>query len=246
LRRAPGLLGAVAAACFALPATASAQTPAAGLDEAGRLNVDFTVDRFVMRNGRLHARGTAVARLSGVDGQTRTVRKRATAPVLIAQRGSRRCALIALSLVPLRLDMLGLRVETSTINLRISGIRRGEGAGVLGRVLCSLNNSRVRLRTASGARGREVAQLVDAQARHPRVPGHGHAAAAGGDQPGAEQLPGAVLQLGPLELSVLGLLVELFGENRRDPVTITVTAFRGGGVLGDLFCGLAGPAPPPS
>ena len=47
------------------------------------------------------------------------------------------------------------------------------------------------------------------------------------------------------QLNVLGLLVELFGENRRDPVTITVTAFRGGGVLGDLFCGLAG-APLPA
>jgi hypothetical protein len=47
------------------------------------------------------------------------------------------------------------------------------------------------------------------------------------------------LQLGPLEL-VLGLVIELFGERRRDPVTITITAFRGHGLLGDLFCGLAG------
>lgn len=52
------------------------------------------------------------------------------------------------------------------------------------------------------------------------------------------------LQLGPLELNVLGLLVELFGESRDDPVTVTVTAFRGGGLLGDLFCGLAGGPPP--
>lgn len=48
------------------------------------------------------------------------------------------------------------------------------------------------------------------------------------------------LQLGPLELNVLGLLVELFGESRDDPVTVTVTAFRGGGLLGDVFCSLAG------
>jgi hypothetical protein len=48
------------------------------------------------------------------------------------------------------------------------------------------------------------------------------------------------LQLGPLRLNVLGLLVQLFGESRNDPVTITVTAFRGRGILGDLFCGLAG------
>jgi hypothetical protein len=60
------------------------------------------------------------------------------------------------------------------------------------------------------------------------------------------QQPGAFLQLGPLELNVLGLLVELYGASPTQPVTITITAFRGGGVLGDLFCGLAGTVPPPA
>jgi hypothetical protein len=52
------------------------------------------------------------------------------------------------------------------------------------------------------------------------------------------------LQLGPLDLNVLGLRVELYGPSRNAPVRITITAFRGGGVLGDLFCGLAGTPPP--
>src|SRR5687768_13410132 len=127
-----------ASACLGLPATAaaddptstSAQTPAASLDDAGRLTLDFTVDRFVARDGRLRARGTAVARLSGAGESTETVRRRVTAPVRIAQAGSRTCALITLRLATLRLDLLGLRVETSEINLRISGIRRGAGRGV--------------------------------------------------------------------------------------------------------------------
>ena len=55
-----------------------------------------------------------------------------------------------------------------------------------------------------------------------------------------QRCPVLFLQLRSLDLNVLGLIVELFGESRRDPVTITITALRGGGVLGDLFCGLAG------
>jgi hypothetical protein len=48
------------------------------------------------------------------------------------------------------------------------------------------------------------------------------------------------LVLGPLDLNLLGLVVELYGENRNSPVTLTITGFPGQGVLGDLFCGLAG------
>jgi hypothetical protein len=227
--------------------TASAQAPTAGLDDAGRLSVNFTVDRFVMRDGRLHARGTAVAQLSGVGAQSRTVRQRTTAPVRIAQAG-RRCALITLALAPLRLDLLGLRVETSTINLRISGIRRGAGSGVLGRVLCSLNSTRVNLRSASAARAAARtlnSALPDRGLRAFRATAKLQPQAATSQQPASCQV--LFLQLGPLELNVLGLLVELFGETRNAPVTITVTAFRGGGLLGDLFCGLAGaplPTPP--
>jgi hypothetical protein len=48
------------------------------------------------------------------------------------------------------------------------------------------------------------------------------------------------LILGPLDLNLLGLVVELFGPNRNAPVTLTITSFPGQGVLGDLFCGLSG------
>jgi hypothetical protein len=49
------------------------------------------------------------------------------------------------------------------------------------------------------------------------------------------------LVLGPLDLNLLGLVVQLYGPQRNQPVTLTITATRGGGVLGDLFCGLSGP-----
>jgi hypothetical protein len=48
------------------------------------------------------------------------------------------------------------------------------------------------------------------------------------------------LILGPLDLNLLGLVVQLYGPNRNAPVTLTITSFPGQGVLGDLFCGLSG------
>jgi hypothetical protein len=243
----PGLATAVVAAvCLVVPATVGASTasaqapPSASLDDAGRLTFDFRVDRFVVRDGRLAARGTAVARLAGPGMTTRTVRQRVTAPARIAQAGRRICSLITLRLAPLRLDLLGLRVETSTINLRIRGVRRGAGSGVLGRVLCSLAGSRVNVRPAAA---RAAARALNAELprrglRTVRAGATLYPQAVTSDHQGS--CPVLFLQLGPLELNVLGLLIELFGETRRDPVTITITAFRGHGLLGDLFCGLAG------
>jgi hypothetical protein len=48
------------------------------------------------------------------------------------------------------------------------------------------------------------------------------------------------LVLGPLHLDLLGLNVELYGQNRRSPVEVTIHALPGHGILGDLLCGLAG------
>ena len=48
------------------------------------------------------------------------------------------------------------------------------------------------------------------------------------------------LVLGPLDLNLLGLVVQLYGPARNQPVTLTITSTPGGGVLGDLFCGLSG------
>jgi hypothetical protein len=240
------LAGALVATA-ALPAPALAQEttvaqaappPAASLDDTGRLALDFRVNRFVVRNGRLAARGTAAARLSGPGSATRTVRQRTTAPVRIAQAGRRRCSLIRLTLAPLRLELLGLHVETSTINLRIRGIRRGAGSGVLGRLLCSLAGSRVNVRPAAA---RKAARALNAE-----LPRRGmrtvHATATLYPQAVTSQAASCqvlFLQLGPLKLNVLGLVVELFGAKRSDPVTVTITAVRGEGILGDLFCSLA-------
>jgi hypothetical protein len=175
--------------------------------------MDFRVDRFVVRNGRLAARGTATARLSGPGSPRRTVRERVTAPARIAQQGRRRCSLISLSLAPLQLDLLGLRVETSTINLRIRGVRRGSGSGVLG-AFCARSPGQPRQRAAGGCASRGArSQRRTATSRAADGPRRRDAATPGGDERHQGSCQVLFPQLGPLELNVLGLLVELFGEN---------------------------------
>jgi len=57
------------------------------------------------------------------------------------------------------------------------------------------------------------------------------------------------LSLGPVQLNLLGLEVILDNCNN-GPVTVTITAIPGGGLLGDLLCSLSdllsGPRPSPT
>jgi hypothetical protein len=52
------------------------------------------------------------------------------------------------------------------------------------------------------------------------------------------------LTLGPLDLNLLGLLVHLGGgATGNDPLHLTITADPTKGLLGSLWCGLAGGVP---
>jgi hypothetical protein len=48
------------------------------------------------------------------------------------------------------------------------------------------------------------------------------------------------LTLGPLNLNLLGLIVQLSGAAPTDPVHLVITADSNGGILGSLLCGVAG------
>jgi hypothetical protein len=50
------------------------------------------------------------------------------------------------------------------------------------------------------------------------------------------------LVLGPLHLDLLGLVVDLYGQTKSDPVHVSITGEPGHGLLGDLLCSLAGGA----
>jgi len=211
------LLGAVLALAMAAPATAEAASD-------GKITVRSKVTGFSVQNGRLVANGEVTARLRGsgqVVKDTARVRFRA-----LQQRG-RRCDVLTLRLAPLTLELLGVRVQTSTINLELYG-RRG---ALLGNLVCALSDARVRLPRIAAALNRQLDDRplrVMAATTEIRV----------ADHQGVCQV--LRLVLGPLQLDLLGLNVELYGENRRSPVVVTINALPGHGVLGDLLCGLAG------
>jgi len=55
-------------------------------------------------------------------------------------------------------------------------------------------------------------------------------------QRGAATCPVLSLTLGPLNLDLLGLFVDLYGPTTKDPATVTIVADPNGGALGKLFC----------
>jgi hypothetical protein len=100
---------------------------------------------------------------------------------------------------------------------------------VLGSLFCTLAKAKVKTASASAAATKLNARIAKRPIRPLRltVPVQAVAAQASGLCQVLE------LTLGPLHVNLLGLVVDL----RR--VHLTITATPGGGVLGNLFCGLA-------
>jgi hypothetical protein len=211
------LLSAVLAIALAAPATADAASD-------GKITVRSKVTSFSVQDGRLIANGEVTARLAG-SGQV--VKDTARVRFRALQQQGRRCDVLTLRLAPLTLELLGVRVQTSTINLEIYG-RRG---ALLGNLVCALSDARVRLPRIAAALNRRL------DGKPLRVLGASTDIRTADHQGVCQVLR---LVLGPLQLDLLGLNVELYGENRRSPVVVTINALPGHGVLGDLLCGLAG------
>jgi hypothetical protein len=172
-----------------------------------------------------------------------------------AQAG--RCHVLTLTLNDLQLNLLGLNVDLSETNLRIFAIRRGDGSGVLGRLFCALSRSTIRLgRGASASRAHQVVRSLNTRLKHHSMRAFrasavidssttdGGSSSDGASAAQATQTCNVLkLVLGPLDLNLLGLVVQLYGPTRNQPVVLTITATRGGGVLGDLFCSLGETTP---
>lgn len=150
------------------------------------------------------------------------------------------CPILNLSLGPIDLNLLGLVVETSAICLDITA---QQGGGLLGDLLCSVANllngglsldqilgqlSPAQLTTLTNGLtqllNQVFASLTSSQAVTPPAAT-------------AESCNVLNLALGPLDLNLLGLRVELDDCNS-GPVTIDVTA-QPGALLGDLLCSLS-------
>jgi hypothetical protein len=217
------------AAAFAMALTAAAPASAAHDGTAKRVGKFTMVTKITSvraaGNG-LVANGVVIGRLN--SGGT-VIRDRARARFRVAQRAQNgRCNILALRLAPVHLALLGIRVDTSHISLDVTARRRG---GVLGRLFCALVNAEIRFpRTAIARINRELddAPIATRSVAPVRVATH----------QGTCQILDLIL--GPLHLDLLGLVVDLYGQTKRDPVRVTITGEPGHGLLGDLLCSLAG------
>jgi hypothetical protein len=218
-------LAALAAAiALAVPASANAAT-------SSTLSMRAKITSFRATASGVVADGTLTGKL-----RSGTTVSRDRAPVrfrVAAKRHGRRCNVITLRLAPLDLELLGVQVKTSHISLDVYA-RKGR---VLGDLFCALSHAKITFpRTA------RVAHALNSRLDgHPlRVFAASQSLPASAAQAQPQSCQVLKLVLGPLHLDLLGLVVDLYGKTRRDPVIVTINAQPSKGLLGQLLCGLAG------
>ena len=189
--------------------------------------VPITITGVIVRDGQLFATGVA-----GSNTFETPITLDAT-PSLVPGA----CPILNLQLGPIHLSLLGLNVDTSPICLDITA---NAGQGLLGDLLCGVANllsGGTPLATILAALSpdqltRLGAGLTSALNQAVFIP-----------LSSSQSLIGAScnilnLALGPVDLNLLGLRVEL-DNCSGGPVTLDVTATPGSGLLGDLLCGLS-------
>jgi hypothetical protein len=234
------LAATVAAACTvsAAPAAAKDAPPgwrASAAPDTSTMRVNVRIQRFQLQGRQLVAKGVARAGLRDESGALST----ATKPVTFQVRGGGSCRVLTLNLDTLQLTLLGLRVDTSAVNLKITGQRSG---GALGQLFCrlargiNLNRRALALsaqRTLNRRIGRKPLNAIGFRANVQPSAQAAQAAPA----PGSCQVLDLIL--GPLNLDLLGLRVDLYGAQTTQPVRVLITADPNGGILGQVFCRLA-------
>src|SRR3954467_15984849 len=220
--------GLMLAVCCALallvPVAAADAAPASSTN--GRVAVGAKIKRFAVVDRKIVARGVLKTRVAGAGSS-----KAAQTPVtfaVAAQAG--RCQVLTLTLNDLQLSLLGLNVDLSEVNLRIFAVRRGPDSGILGRLFCALSRSSLRLgRGASTAQAHRAVRALNSRLRdHPMRAFHATAVITKDDGASAAQAAPSCqvlhLTLGPLDLNLLGLVVQLYGATPTKPVTLDITA----------------------
>jgi hypothetical protein len=189
----------------------------------GKLTVGVKVDRFTAHGRRLSASGIVKAVLTDNAGHRKTVRQRVT---LRAKSGGG-CRILHLRLDKLDLTLLGLNAHLDKVVLDITG-KKSEG--ILGKLFCQLANSNSAGKRHAIARRMTTRIQQSGGGRALRFTSHLNAQATTSATGTCNVLD---LVVGPLNLQLLGLVVDL------NQVHLSVTATRGQGALGDLFCQLA-------
>lgn len=218
-------------AVLSVAAFAAAIAPAASAaPRTSKLSLTARITSF-------HATATGVVANGTFSGTMRsgtrvTHRSSSVRFAVLAKASPRQCNVLTLHLAPVYLELLGLQVQTSTINLNLYAVR-GE---VLGNLFCALSRAKVSFaRTAMALNSRLHHRPLQVMAASDTLPAH---AAASTAQPASCQV--LKLVLGPLHLNLLGLVVDLYGQTTSSPVVVTINAVPSQGLLGQLLCGLAG------
>jgi hypothetical protein len=100
----------------------------------------YTIDRFVSRGDQVFSVGTLKGKLKNRRVKRENVRMPVSGFGLAspaAQSSQLVCRVLTLTLGPLDLNLLGLRVQLNRLNLRITAI---PGGGLLGDLLCGIAN----------------------------------------------------------------------------------------------------------
>jgi hypothetical protein len=191
---------------------------------------------------------TATAEITGTvtdgqSGQKTAVTTRAT--LSATAKGS--CKVLHLTLEELRLNLLGLNAFLDRVELDVTGDKKG---GVLGQLFCRLSSGvdlpklkrHEAISRANKALNGRPLRLI--RVRVPIRPVYYEGSSGGGSgtdsgtadaqtaQTPPQICPVLNLVVGPLDLNLLGLIVNL------NKVKLDITATRGGGAVGNLFCRL--------
>jgi hypothetical protein len=219
----PAALALVAAFAVALPAAFAGESSQAKSQRPGKLSVGVSVLHFAAAGKTITATGLVTGTLNDGAGHVSTVKQKVK---LTAKTGGR-CQVLHLFLDQLNLQLLGLNAHLDQVTLDVTGQRTG---GPLGALFCRLASAKLASTKASTVRA------LNAAVRKHRMNALRFNAAvfpkatATQSQPSCQVLD---LVVGPLNLRLLGLVVDL------KKVHLAVTATRGQGKLGDLFCELA-------
>jgi hypothetical protein len=204
----------------------------------GNISIKYKVNKFVKSGSSLLAKGTIVATYTPATGAPTVVTQPFTAKAKLARKWrvasessrQRICQVLTLTLGPTHLDLLGLIVDLSPVNLTITADSNG---GLLGSLFCSLAGKKIRLATKANAHKLTTA----AQKSGLATKGIGFAVPLRQGQTAQGTCQILDLVLGPLHLNLLGLIVDL------NQLHLKITADPNGGLLGSLLCSLA---PPPT
>jgi hypothetical protein len=191
---------------------------------SGKLAVGVSVLRFKAAGKKLIATGQVTGTLTDNKGHIAHITQ---VVQLSATSGGTACKVLHLDLKQLNLQLLGLNAHLDRVVLDITG----NHSGILGNLFCKLASAKVA--SVSGTRAtvaRLNATLAQRRQHALRFSANISAVKAAASTPSCQVLD---LVVGPLNLELLGLVVDL------QQVHLNISAVRGQGALGDLFCTLA-------